>query len=254
MTIRSAALPDVLDRADEVMRSALRALLPNPAGSVEADSQLLTSIAELGADAPNPQALHEIDSKLPRLRHALELDVLAAVAGDPACQGPAEAALCYPGVHAVALHRLAHRLWRLGMQTSARLLAERGRSATGIDIHPAASIGSSFFIDHGIGVVIGQTANVGAHVKLYQGVTLGAVSTDRAHVGNAKRHPTVEDHVTIYANATILGGDTVIGAGAIIGAGVFLTRSVPPRHVARNPRPKVELRPHGEDIPLDFTI
>ncbi|RMG94151.1 MAG: serine acetyltransferase [Deltaproteobacteria bacterium] len=166
---------------------------------------------------------------IPDIRHTLDTDVFAAVSGDPAARSRSEVILAYPGVEAIAVHRLAHFLYRRRIPLLPRLLSEIVHRRTGIDIHPGANIGPFFFIDHGTGVVIGETCRIGAHVKIYQGVTLGALSVDRSvnPPASGQRHPTIEDHVTIYAGATILGGDTVIGARSIIGGNVWLTRSVP---------------------------
>jgi serine O-acetyltransferase len=170
-------------------------------------------------------------ASLPEIRALLVSDVQAALAGDPAASSVAEIMLCYPGTIAVLYHRLAHCLHRLGTPFLARLAADIAHTLTGIDIHPAAQIGASFFIDHGTGVVIGETAIIGKHVRLYQAVTLGArrFPTDEsgALVKGAPRHPIVEDDVVIYAGATILGRITV-GAGSTIGGNVWLTQSVPP--------------------------
>ncbi|MCT8003822.1 serine acetyltransferase [Sphingomonas sanguinis] len=168
---------------------------------------------------------------LPNIRRLLDGDVEAAFAGDPAAGSVDEVLLCYPGVRAMIHHRIAHRLYRLGVPLVARIIAELAHSATGIDIHPGAAIGERFFIDHGTGVVIGETAVIGSHVRLYQAVTLGARSfpaqEDGSLVKGLPRHPIVEDHVVIYAGATVLGRVT-IGAGAVIGGSVWLTESVPP--------------------------
>jgi serine O-acetyltransferase len=166
---------------------------------------------------------------LPAVRDVLDTDVQAALSGDPAACSAAEIILSYPGVQAIASHRIAHELYLLGVPLLPRMLSEVTHSRTGIDIHPGARIGRSFFIDHGTGVVMGETTEIGARVKLYQGVTLGALSVrGREEARGKKRHPTLEDEVTIYAGATILGGDTVIGAGSTIGGNVWLTRSVAP--------------------------
>jgi serine O-acetyltransferase len=171
---------------------------------------------------------------LPSIRALLVKDVEAALDADPAATGPEEVIACYPGLYAIATYRAAHRLLQEGAVILPRMLTEHAKSRTGIDIHPGAKIGSSFFIDHGTGIVIGETTQIGNSVRIYQGVTLGALSLRRrlgrdepAH-GEWKRHPTIEDDVIIYANATILGGDTVIGRGAIIGGNSFITYSVPP--------------------------
>jgi serine O-acetyltransferase len=173
----------------------------------------------------------EFAASLPPIRALLVSDVQAALAGDPAASSVAEIMLCYPGTIAILYHRLAHCLHRLGVPFLARLIADIGHSLTGIDIHPAATIGGSFFIDHGTGVVIGETAIIGERVRLYQAVTLGAkrfpVDASGALVKGAPRHPIVEDDVVIYAGATVLGRITV-GAGSTIGGNVWLTQSVPP--------------------------
>jgi serine O-acetyltransferase len=174
----------------------------------------------------------ELVSDLPRVRRMLLSDLQAALDGDPAATNLDEIVLAYPGLYAITVHRIAHELFRLGVPLAPRVLSEHAHTATGADIHPGATIGESFFIDHATGVVIGETAKIGARVKLYQGVTLGALSMPKDERGelirHKKRHPTVEDEVTVYANATVLGGDTVLGKGAVIGGGVFLTKSVPP--------------------------
>jgi serine O-acetyltransferase len=190
--------------------------------------------AGTGAQAVDERALdivREFGAALPRIRELLDSDVLAAYRGDPAARSVDEVLVCYPGLHAVIHHRLAHRLHELGVPLIARIVAELAHGATGIDIHPGARIGSHFFIDHGTGVVIGETAVIGNNVRIYQAVTLGAkrfeTDADGAlHKGGA-RHPIVEDDVVIYAGATVLGRVT-IGRGASIGGNVWLTRSVPP--------------------------
>ncbi len=172
--------------------------------------------------------------RIPEIRRLLGTDVQAAFDGDPAARNIDETVYTYPGVLAVFTHRVAHALYQLGVPLLPRLMSEHVHQTTGVDIHPGASIGESFFIDHGTGVVIGQTAVLGNRVKLYQGVTLGAMSFPKDGEGrlirDTKRHPTLEDDVTVYANATILGGNTVVGRGSIVGGSVFLTKSVPPGH------------------------
>jgi serine O-acetyltransferase len=171
----------------------------------------------------------ELLQAIPSIRERLASDVQAALAGDPAARSDAEIIMSYPGVTAIAGHRIAHHLFRRGVPLLPRMISEIVHSRTGIDIHPGASIGHSFFIDHGTGLVIGETTVIGNRVKLYQGVTLGALSVRSREAGRkAQRHPTIEDDVTVYAGATILGGDTVIGRGSTIGGNVWLTRSVPP--------------------------
>ena len=176
-------------------------------------------------------ALKYLD-RLPGIREQLRGDVNAAFEGDPAASGRDEIILCYPGTLAIAVYRLAHPLYEMGVPFIPRIMGEWAHARTGADIHPGAEIGPDFFIDHATGVVIGETTRIGRGVKIYQGVTLGALSfrkrPDGTLVKGGKRHPTLEDKVTIYANATILGGKTVIGRGAEIGGGCWVTRSVDP--------------------------
>lgn len=189
----------------------------------------------VGGDcAPCQQAAEVITegliAALPELRAILMTDVRAAFEGDPAATGADEVVFSYPGITAICVYRVAHKLYQLGSAIVPRMMTELAHSETGIDIHPAATIGEGFFIDHGTGVVIGETTIIGNRVRIYQGVTLGALSlpTGKARqLATAKRHPTIEDEVIIYANATILGGETVIGRGAVIGGNSWITESVP---------------------------
>ena len=169
--------------------------------------------------------------ELPKLRRILARDVVAAYEGDPAAKGYDEIIFSYPGVFAVTVYRIAHQLHHQGVPLIPRIMTEYAHSLTGIDIHPGAHIGERFFIDHGTGVVVGETTIIGDRVRVYQGVTLGALSLPRDSVERlrtAKRHPTIEDDVVIYSGATILGGETVIGARSVIGGNVWITESVPP--------------------------
>ena len=168
--------------------------------------------------------------RIPEVRRILNTDVLAAYEGDPAANSIEEIVFSYPAVRSITAHRIANILYTEGVPMIPRILSEYAHSETGIDIHAGARIGESFFIDHGTGVVIGETTSIGRNVKLYQGVTLGALSVPRSREssGAFKRHPTIEDDVTIYAGASIMGGDTVIGRGSVIGSNVFITRSVEP--------------------------
>jgi serine O-acetyltransferase len=189
---------------------------------------------ELGECAPKAHELAQIFlHRLPEIRDLLIRDVQAAFDGDPAALNLDEIILAYPGVLAVSVYRIAHALYDLGVPMMARIMTEWAHSKTGCDIHPGATIGAAFFIDHATGVVIGETTHIGEGVKIYQGVTLGALSLPRDASGQIirgkKRHPTVESGSTLYANATVLGGQTVVGADSVIGGSVFLTRSVPPR-------------------------
>jgi serine O-acetyltransferase len=189
---------------------------------------------EFGECAPRARDLAEqFLRQLPQIRALLIGDVQAAFDGDPAALNIDEIILSYPGVLAVSVYRIAHTLYQLGVPMMARIMTEWAHSKTGCDIHPGATIGAAFFIDHATGVVIGETTHIGDRVKLYQGVTLGALSFPRDSSGHIirgkKRHPTVESGSTLYANATVLGGETVVGADSVIGGSVFLARSVPPR-------------------------
>ncbi|GHV75773.1 serine acetyltransferase [Spirochaetia bacterium] len=167
-------------------------------------------------------------AKLPEIRDYLAMDVSAAYDGDPAAFSKDEIISSYPGIYAIMVSRLAHELYKLHVPLIPRIMTEHAHNVTGVDIHPGATIGHHFFIDHGTGIVIGETTVIGNFVKLYQGVTLGALSTRGGQVlKDVKRHPTIEDHVTIYSGASILGGDTVIGEGVIIGSNAFVTKSVP---------------------------
>jgi serine O-acetyltransferase len=200
----------------------------------EAQREQEVGRTEFGECAPRAHELAEIFlGRLPEIRSLLIRDVQAAFDGDPAATNLDEVILAYPGVLAVSVYRIAHALYDLGVPMMARIMTEWAHSKTGADIHPGANIGAAFFIDHATGVVIGETTDIGDGVKLYQGVTLGALSFPRDASGQIirgkKRHPTVESGSTLYANATVLGGQTVVGANSVIGGSVFLTRSVPPR-------------------------
>ena len=170
--------------------------------------------------------------KIPTIRTMILNDIKAAFLKDPAAKSYEEIAITYPGIYAIMIHRISHELYKMGYFLFARLLSENSHGKTGIDIHPGATIGDSFFMDHGTGIVIGETTIIGNHVTIYQNVTLGAFSFHRDENGEIikgmKRHPTIEDHVTIYAGATILGGDTVVGKRSIIGGNVWLTESILP--------------------------
>ena len=165
--------------------------------------------------------------EIPRVRALVQTDLQASYEGDPAASGKEEIIFSYPGLFAITVYRLAHVLYRLGVPMIPRIMTEHAHSVTGIDIHPGASVGEYFFIDHGTGIVIGETTVIGDHVKVYQGVTLGALSTRGGqNLRGKRRHPTIEDNVTIYAGASILGGDTVIGRDSVIGSNAFITESI----------------------------
>jgi len=188
----------------------------------------------------------EFLKRIPTIREVLDIDVAAAYRGDPAARSHHEIIFCYPGLEAITIFRLAHELLRLGVPYVPRMMTEFAHSKTGIDIHPGANIGEGFFIDHGTGVVIGETCDIGTNVKLYQGVTLGALSfqkdADGELVRGTKRHPTLEDDVIVYANATILGGNTVVGTRSVIGSNVWLTQSVAPETVVILEKPALRVK------------
>lgn len=187
------------------------------------------------ADAPQDERLEMGEKKtmdlmwrIPKIREYLEMDLQAAFEGDPAAYNKDEILYSYPGLHAIMIYRIAHELYKMNIPILPRILTEYGHNLTGIDIHPGATIGRYFFIDHGTGIVIGETTVIGNNVKIYQGVTLGALSTRGGQqLKNVKRHPTIEDNVTIYSGASILGGKTVIGENVVIGGNAFITHSIP---------------------------
>jgi len=245
-----------VDRTERLIRfqfdrSELRAEIP-----VVAD-KLAALLREVALPAPHtPESITtEFVASLVDLRRKISDDVAAAFEGDPAATGYEEIAVAYPAIRALAIHRIAHELYLRGVPLVPRIMSEYAHDRTGIDIHPGARIGRHFFIDHGTGVVIGETTVIGDNVRLYQGVTLGATSLrNSTRLRGVKRHPTVEDDVTIYAGAKILGGETVIGAGSVIGGNVWITESVPPgaRVVADPPRNVVHHGDGGEPLPLQL--
>lgn len=266
------ALPvQAAQKAEELAHAALALLFPHfaptrcatPAevrGEVDRLRVILDAflVAQGMPAGPAAKAGEQFIAALPALREAMERDAQATCEADPAAHSVDEVILAYPGFRAISVHRVAHELYRLGVPLMPRILSEWAHSETGCDIHPGAAIGESFFIDHATGVVVGETTSIGRGVKLYQGVTLGALSHPRDAAGRVvrqtKRHPTVGDGATLYANATVLGGTTVIGADSIVGGSVFLTRSVPAgSRVAMKPP---ELSVKGAEPPpgIDFEI
>ncbi|QDS93022.1 Serine acetyltransferase [Roseimaritima multifibrata] len=204
----------------------------------------------------------ELLRRIPELRKVLSTDVQAAFDGDPACHTTDEIVFCYPGFEAITVFRIAHELLQLGVPFIPRMMTEWAHKTTGIDIHPGATVGNHFFIDHGTGVVIGETCEIGAHVKLYQGVTLGALSfptdADGQLIRGTKRHPTIEDRVVVYANATILGGRTVVGHDSVIGSSVWITKTVSPYTTVTLEKPQLRVRgaasAESHDPELNFQI
>jgi len=245
-----------VDRTERLLRfqfdrAELRAEIPVVA------EKLAALLREVVLPAPHtPESVTTaFVASLVRLREMIADDVAAAFDGDPAATGYDEIAVAYPSIRALAIHRIAHELYLRQVPLLPRVMSEYAHDRTGIDIHPGARIGRHFFIDHGTGVVIGETTVIGDNVRLYQGVTLGATSLrDSSRLRGVKRHPTVEDDVTIYAGAKILGGETVIGAGSVIGGNVWITESVPPgaRVVADPPRNVVHHEHVGAPLPLQL--
>jgi len=241
---------DVVDWTERVLRlvlfqrdaNALRSELPDLADWLRRILASLSLPASLDAEV----VVARFFERLPAVRALLAEDVEAAFDGDPAARSYAEIAAAYPSVSAVATYRVAHELHQIGVPLVPRIASEHAHARTGIDIHPGAHIGRRFFIDHGTGVVIGETCEIGDRVMLYQGVTLGAIAPRHGQVlRGVKRHPTIEDDVTIYAGATILGGDTVIGRGSVIGGNVWLTHSVPACSKVQVEPPRLQVQRDG---------
>jgi serine O-acetyltransferase len=225
-----ALLDDVA--ADLYQQVVLAYELETPAGELPGGNGAEREPRRERIAALAERAVERFLCRIPELRRLLALDLEAAMDGDPAARSFAEIVFAYPGFEAITVQRLAHELWNLEVPLLPRIMTEHAHSKTGIDIHPGAQIGEAFFIDHGTGVVIGETAVIGNSVKIYQGVTLGALSFPKDARGRllrgVKRHPTLGDNVVVYAGATILGGDTVIGEGAVVGGNTWIIESVPP--------------------------
>ncbi|MFZ5832637.1 MAG: serine O-acetyltransferase [Planctomycetota bacterium] len=244
---------DLVERLhDELTRQIARALIHEASKRSLCDAQQKLDFEALG----QAKAVAFLE-QLPGLRGRLALDVQAAFKGDPACRSLDEVIFCYPGLEAITVYRLANILWRLEVPLIPRMMTEWAHGRTGIDIHPGATIGEYFFIDHGTGVVVGETCEIGDWVKLYQGVTLGALSFPTDANGNlvrgTKRHPTIEDRVVIYANATVLGGRTVIGHDSVIGSSTWITRSVEPHTTVLLEKPRMRVESEQSSA-IDFMI
>jgi serine O-acetyltransferase len=236
-------------------RSALRAELPALAERL----QRFLAVVCLPVEADRDAIVARFVERLPEVRAKLAEDVEAAFEGDPAAKSFGEIVVAYPSIHAIAVYRLAHELHDLGVPQLPRIMTEHAHARTGIDINPAARIGRRFFIDHGTGVVIGETSEIGDRVRLYHGVTLGAFSPRRGQtIRGMKRHPTIGDDVTIYPGATILGGDTVIGSGSVINGNAYVTDSVPPDSRVVPDPPRQEIRRRGANergqLEMDWDI
>ncbi len=236
---------DLVDRLHDRFTTQIGRALRHEAGATD-DCETDQDFEALG-QAKTMQFL----DRLPELRKMLATDVQAAFDGDPACKSHDEVIFCYPGLEAITVYRLAHVLYEMDIPFIPRMMTEWAHSRTGIDIHPGAQISEYFFIDHGTGVVIGETCEIGQNVKIYQGVTLGALSFATDGDGNLvrgqKRHPTIEDRVVIYANATILGGATIVGHDSVIGSSVWLTQSVAPNTTVVMEKPRLRMRSETEE-------
>ncbi|MFQ5697899.1 MAG: serine O-acetyltransferase [Myxococcota bacterium] len=244
----SAARNEVVPDRGQVLEvlELLRAVLLDGTPARDLDSDLEICHAHLTRLVGRGSASRVL-ARTPEIRSCLALDVQAAFDGDPAATSYAEIVACYPSLFAVSTFRIAHALYQMGEPVIARIMAEHAHSRTGIDIHPGAFIGCHFFIDHGTGVVVGETTIIGNRAKLYHGVTLGAFSNREGRLdAGKKRHPTIEDDVTIYPNATVLGGDTVVGHGSVIGGNVWLTHSLPPRSTVTIEDPALRIRQASE--------
>jgi serine O-acetyltransferase len=225
------------------------------ATKVQADDMQLDRDWDVVAQAKTLDFLEKVSG----IRKELSLDAQAAYSGDPSCRSLDEVIYCYPGFEAVIVYRLAHLLHEMGIPLIPRMMTEWAHSKTGIDIHPGAKIGSHFFINHGTGVVIGETCEIGEWVKIYQGVTLGALSAtidaEDHPLRGAKRHPTVEDRVVVYANATVLGGQTVIGHDSVLGSNVWITSSIAPHTIVSLEKPNLRMRTsQSHDFASDWSI
>lgn len=236
-------LSGVAIRAEEQIRSCLRY-----AHDIGADARDCPESA--ACDEQARETTRALLDHIPQLRELIATDVNAAYDGDPAAHHHDETIFCYPGVEAIFCHRIAHFLYERQVPLLPRMIQEAAHTRTGIDIHPGATIGRSFFIDHGGAVVVGETTHIGNNVRIYQGVTLGAKSFQTDAEGRLlrtgdKRHPTIGDRVTIYAGAVVLGGDTVVGEDCVLAGSVFVTRSVPPGHVVRQKSPELVMRSNG---------
>ena len=239
---RLAHVSEALSEAIEILEKQIIAAFQYHCARDECVPESACNACKQNAD----RVVSEFLTGLPSIQERIKTDIGAAFEGDPAAKSTMEVVQSYPGLYAIIVHRIAHYLYEKEVPLIPRIMAEMAHSLTGIDIHPGAQIGAGFFIDHGTGVVIDETCVIGVHVKIYQGVTLGALSFEkdeaRRLVKGVKRHPNVEDNVIIYAGATILGGDTTIGESSVIGGNVWLTQSVPPHSTVYNQQPKPKIR------------
>ncbi|HEY6503799.1 MAG TPA: serine O-acetyltransferase EpsC [Chitinophagaceae bacterium] len=225
------------ERSDEFVSSAEE--VETEFTALESQLTRILNATAACSNCDNAEKTKSFFNNIPQLYRVLNTDIEAMLEGDPAAKTRSEVIRAYPGFYAICFYRIASALLKRDIQLIPRIITEYAHSKTGIDIHPGAQIGEHFFIDHGTGIVIGETCVIGDHVKLYQGVTLGALSVDKA-MADVKRHPTVEDHVIIYSGATILGGETIIGHHSIVGGNVWLTKSIPPCSTVYH-RPDIEV-------------
>ena len=240
---------DVSDRLAEALRRTLLTLLEQVWRVLEYQCTV-EKCAHCGRCRQKAEeAVAHLVRALPSAQETLQRDITAAYEGDPAARSTMEVVMSYPGLYSIIVHRIAHLLYEQQVPLIPRIMSEHAHSLTGIDIHPGARIGAGFFIDHGTGVVVGETCVIGENVKIYQGVTLGALSFEKDELGRLikgiKRHPEVRDNVVIYAGATILGGETVIGEHSVIGGNVWLTHSVPPGSTVYNQQPQPLIQEGG---------
>ena len=226
------------------LRAQVEIALPNNPKYGEADEETIK-------DAANDICV-EYFRRIPMIREYVNTDIQATYDGDPAAYNKDEIVLSYPGLMASTICRLAHELYLMDVPMVPRMMTEYAHSKTGIDIHPGATIGKYFFMDHGTGIVVGETSIIGEHVKIYQGVTIGALSTKGGHsLFGKRRHPTIEDNVTIYSGASILGGETTIGAGSIIGSNVFITSPIAPNTRISNKTQEYSIKRRGEKVTIE---
>lgn len=250
--VRSEYLKFLVGERIEYIEYNLKKLIATALGSKEICEDCKRSILEHQAE----ETVYKFLETIPKIREYLYTDVQAAFNGDPAAYSTDEIIFCYPGLYTISVYRIAHELWELKVPMIPRMLSEHAHNLTGIDIHPGATIGKYFFIDHGTGIVIGETTEIGENVKIYQGVTLGALSTRKGQqLKGVKRHPTIGDNVTIYSGTTILGGETVIGKDATIGGNAFIVRSVSAgmKVSVRNPELQYSLD-SAYELPNDWVI
>ena len=242
--LRSAMYPHIFGTSSRRGSAASAiAVSYNLQSAAELLEQILTTLQPERTVEETDTLILRFLEQIPEIKACLETDIQAAYDGDPAAMSCDEIMLAYPAFEAISIYRMAHRLYKMGIPMLPRMMTEYAHQLTGIDIHPGATIGNYFFIDHGTGVVIGETTTIGDHVKIYQGVTLGALSTRKGQLlSGVKRHPTIENNVVIYANTTILGGETVIGENSVVAGNSFVTTSIPANTKVASMQPELEIK------------